>query len=174
MQSKKFPKASAIDKEKMKNKHLVALELLSALKQQNDTKPRKGKQTIEKKKEKRKNVKESQGTESCAGQGSQGSETGNAESDSEEEPRKGRKKGVATGRPTPLATLTARKPSKRGGQTGEKRARHVAEGSFEEVTIKGHGMRVRGVPDDSTDDEDTIFYEQPPPQEQTRTRRVGK
>ena len=43
LQSKKFPKASAIDK--MRNKHLVALELLSALKQQNDTKPRKGKQT---------------------------------------------------------------------------------------------------------------------------------
>ena len=69
---------------------------------------------------------------------------------------------MATGRPTPLATSTARKPSKRGGQTGEKRARHVAEGSFEEVTIKGQGMRVRGVPDDLTDDEDTIFYEQPP------------
>ena len=62
----------------------------------------------------------------------------------------------------PLATPTARKPSKRGGQTGGKRARHVAEGSFEEVTVKGQGMRVRGVPDDLTDDEDTIFYEQPP------------
>ena len=44
---------------------------------------------------------ESQGTESCAEQGSQGREAGNAESDSEEEPRKGRKKGVATGRLTP-------------------------------------------------------------------------
>ena len=268
MQSKKFPKASAKDKkEKMRNKHLVALELLNALKQHNDTKPRKGKQTNmqavltaldpkpattahparsgEAKPDKQKlkptaslypdlsalsagppaydttsagkgaptpnviapvfNVRggvldlddnvgemthqmhkltedlaeqvwkklrnrvregegaESQGTESCAEQGSQGSEAGNAESDLEEEPRKGRKKGVATGRPTPLATSTARKPSKRGGQTGEKRARHVAEGSFEEVTIKGHEMRVRGVPDDLTDDdEDTIFYEQPP------------
>ena len=52
LQSKKFPKASAKDKEKMKNKNLVALELLSALKQQNDTKPRKGKQTSVKDKKK--------------------------------------------------------------------------------------------------------------------------
>ena len=241
--------------EKMRNKHLVALELLSALKQQNDTKPRKGKQTNvqavlttldpkpattahparsgEAKPDKQK-LKPTASLypglsalsagppaydTACAGKGMptpnliapvfnvrggvldldddvgetthqmhkltedlaeqvweklrnrvrvvqsrevRGSEAGNVESDSEEEPRKGRKKGVATGRPMPQATSTARKPSKRVGQTGEKRARHVAEGSFEEVTIKGQGMRVRGVPDDSTDNEDTIFYEQPP------------